>query len=144
MELLDSTMENLAQTMFAAAAANLPYGKSVGEDPAAAADLLCTLFVNNLDAVTFTVEFAAAANQGEFLRKAYAGYRDTQRRQLANLLHGIAGDRTPTSLIDETVHLVETGLLGMSMRRPFISDGTGLGRLRIGYVESVTDLEDAP
>ena len=113
--------------MFAAAAANLPYGKSGGEDPAAAADLLYTLFISNLDAVTFTVEFAAAANQSEFLWTAYAGYRDAQRRQLANVLHGIAGDRALTSLIDETVHLVETRLLGMSMRRPFISDGTGSG-----------------
>jgi hypothetical protein len=60
------------------------------------------------------------------------------------VLHGIAGDRAPISLIDETVHLVETGLLGMSMRRPFISDETCLGRLRNGYVESVTDFEDAP
>jgi hypothetical protein len=109
MELLGSTMENLAHIMFAAAAANLPYGKSVREDPAAAADLLCTLFINNLDAVTFIVEFAAAANQSEFLRTAYAGYRDTQRRQLANLLYGIAGDRAPTSLIGETVHWSRPG-----------------------------------
>jgi AcrR family transcriptional regulator len=121
-KLFDSTMENLAQTLFEAATAHLPYGTSVGEALEAAADLLYTLFICDLDAITFAVEFTAAANHDESLCTAYVSYRDTQRRQLASLLRGIAGERAPASLIDETVHLVEAGLLGMSMQRPFISD----------------------
>ncbi|MGH3633893.1 TetR/AcrR family transcriptional regulator [Mycobacterium sp.] len=123
--LFESTMANLAETMFAAAAASLPRGKSVQEGLAAAADLLYTLFISNPDAVTFTVELTAAANHNEFLRMAYASYRDAQRRQLANVLRGIVGDRAPASLIDETVRSIETVLLGMSMQRPFISDEPG-------------------
>lgn len=122
-KLFESTMHNLAQTLFAAAADQLPHGDSVRRQGLTeAADLLYTLFVSNLDAVTFNIEFAAAANHIEFLRTAYVDYRDTQRRQLADLLRGIAGDHAPNRLIDGTVHLIETGLLGMSMQRPFVSD----------------------
>jgi AcrR family transcriptional regulator len=120
--LFESTMDNLAQTLFATAAASLPQGKSVREGLAAGADLLYTLFSSNLDAVTFMVEFTAAANHNEFLRTAYVRYRDAQRRQLAFVLRAIAGDRAPAGLIDETVRLIETGLLGMSMQRPFSAD----------------------
>jgi AcrR family transcriptional regulator len=121
-KLFESTMDDLAQTLFAAAAASLPQGKSVREGLAAAADLLYTLFISNLDAVTFMVEFTAAANHNESLRTAYVRYRDAQRRQLAFVLRAIAGDHAPAGLIDETVRLIETGLLGMSMQRPFTTD----------------------
>jgi AcrR family transcriptional regulator len=137
-KLFESTMENLAQTLFAAAAAILPHGKSVREGLAEAADLLYTLFISNLDAVTFTVEFAAAANHNEFLRTAYVKYRDTQRRQLAYVIRDIAGERAPASLIDETVHLVETGLLGMSMQRPFISDEPSFRADFDAFIRTVT------
>jgi hypothetical protein len=84
-------------------------------------------------AAFFEVEFAAAANHKEFLRTAYISYRDTQRRQLANVLRDIADERAPASLINETVHLIETGVLGMSMQRPFISRTQLPGRLRRVY-----------
>lgn len=137
-KLFESTMANLAQTLFAAAAAKLPHGKSLRESLSEAADLLYTLFINNLDAVTFMVEFAAAANHNEFLRAAYISYRDTQRQELANMLRGIAGDRAPASLINETVHLVETGLLGMSMQRPFVSDEPSFRADFDAYFQTVT------
>jgi AcrR family transcriptional regulator len=120
--LFESTMDDLAQTVFAAAEAALPQGKSVRDGVAAGADLLYTLFISNLDAVTFMVEFTAAANHNQFLRTAYVRYRDAQRRQLGSVLRAIAGDRAPAGLIDETVRLIETGLLGMSMQRPFTTD----------------------
>jgi hypothetical protein len=49
------------------------------------------------------------------LRTAYVDYRDTQRRQLAELLRTIAGDEAPQHLVDEAVRLCEIVLLGMSM-----------------------------
>ncbi len=137
-KLFESTMDNLAQTLFAAAADSLPQGKSAREGFTEAADLLYTLFISNLDAVTFTVEFAAAANHNEFLRTAYISYRDTQRRQLANVLRGIAGGRAPASLIDETVYLIETGLLGMSMQRPFVADERAFRADFDAYIHTVT------
>ena len=121
-KLFESTMNDLAQTLFANASAHLPRGKSVRDGFTAAPDLLYTLFINNLDAATFMVGCAAAANHTEFLRTAYVNYRDAQRRHLADALHGIAGDRASSGLIDETVHMIEIGLLGMSMQRPFVSD----------------------
>jgi AcrR family transcriptional regulator len=137
-KLFESTMDHLAHRLFEAASAQLPRGKSVHDGLAEAADVLYTLFVSNLDAVTFMVEFAAAANHTEFLRTAYVGYRDTQRRQLADLLRDIAGDRAPSGLIDEAVRLIETGLLGMSMQRPFISDETSFRADFDAYIHMVT------
>jgi AcrR family transcriptional regulator len=121
-KLFESTMDNLAKTLFAAAADALPQEKSVRGRMAAAADLFYTLYISNLDAVTFMVEFTAAANHDEFLRTAYVRYRDAQRRQLAFVLRAIAGDRAPADLINETVRSIETALLGMSMQRPFATD----------------------
>ena len=112
----------MAKTMFSAASARLADRMSVKDSLNEAGDLLYALFIDNLEAVTFMVEFAAAANHNEFLRTAYVDYRDTQRRRIAELLRTIVGDDAPPSLIDETVHLVEIVLLGMSMQRPFISD----------------------
>lgn len=81
------------------------------------------MFIDNLDTVTFVVEFGAAANHNEFLRTAYLEFRDTQRRQFAGLLRSIAGDAAPEHVIDESVRLMEVVLLGgMSMQRPFASD----------------------
>jgi hypothetical protein len=94
----------------------------VGVGLTEAAGLLYTLFIDNLDAVTFMVEFAAAANHNEFLRSAYVDYPDTQRRQFAEVLRTIAGDDAPKGLIDESVHLIEIMLQGMSIQRPFVSD----------------------
>jgi hypothetical protein len=37
----------------------------------------------------------------------------------------IAGENAPKGLIDESVHLVEIVLLGMSVQRPFVSDTPG-------------------
>jgi AcrR family transcriptional regulator len=137
-KLFESTMENLARTMFAAATAHLSRGKPVCEGLADAADLLYTLFNSNPDAVTLKVEFTAAANHNESLRAAYVSYLDIQRRQLANVLRDIAGERAPAGLIDQTVHLVETGLLGLSMQRPFISDEPSFRADFDAYMHTVT------
>lgn len=121
-KLFQAAIDDMAKTMFSAASARLAEAVSVGERLTTAGDLVYTLFIDNLDAVTFMVEFAAAANHNEFLRTAYVDYRDTQRRRIAELLRSIIGDDAPPGLIDETVHLFEIVLLGMSMQRPFISD----------------------
>ena len=124
-KLFQAAIDDMAKNMFATASAQLTHGASVRDGLAEAAGLLYTLFIDNLDAVTFMVEFAAAANHNEFLRTAYVDYRDTQRRQFAELLRTIAGDEAPQRLIDEAVHLCEIVLLGMSMQRPFIADTSG-------------------
>jgi AcrR family transcriptional regulator len=121
-KLFQAAIEDMAKTMFSTASARLADGVSVGDSLTKAADAVYTLFIDNLDAVTFMVEFAAAANHNEFLRTAYVDYRDTQRRRIAELLRTMIGDDAPPGLIDETVHLFEIVLLGMSMQRPFISD----------------------
>jgi AcrR family transcriptional regulator len=121
-KLFQAAIDDMAKTMFSTASARLADGASVGDSLTKAADAVYTLFIDNLDAVTFMIEFAAAANHNEFLRTAYVDYRDTQRRRIAELLRMIIGDDAPPGLIDETVHLFEIVLLGMSMQRPFISD----------------------
>lgn len=121
-KLFQAAIDDMAKKMFATAAARLSQGASVRDGLAEAAGLLYTLFIDDLDAVTFMVEFAAAANHNDFLRTAYVDYRDTQRRQLAELLRTIAGDEAPQHLVDEAVRLCEIVLLGMSMQRPFVAD----------------------
>jgi AcrR family transcriptional regulator len=121
-KLFQAAIDDMAETMFSAASARMAGAVSVGDSLTKAGDLVYTLFIDNVDAVTFMVEFAAAANHNEFLRVAYVDYRDTQRGRIAELLRTIIGDDAPPGLIDETVHLFEIVLLGMSMQRPFISD----------------------
>jgi AcrR family transcriptional regulator len=121
-KLFQAAIDDMAKSMFSAASARLADRMSVKDGLNDAADLVYALFIDNLEAVTFMVEFAAAANHNEFLRTAYVDYRDTQRRRIAELLRTIVGDDAPPSLIDQTVHLVEIVLLGMSVQRPFISD----------------------
>src|ERR1700730_196775 len=124
-KLFQAAIDDMAKTLFATASAQLSHGVSVRDGLTEAAGLLYTLFLDNLDAVTFMVEFAAAANHNEFLRTAYVDYRDNQRRQLGEVLRAIAGDEAPQGLIDESVRLFEIVLLGMSMQRPFVSDSSG-------------------
>ncbi len=127
-KLFQAAIDDMAKRMFAAASAQLPHGVSVREGLTDAAGLMYALFIDNIDAVMFMVEFAAAANHNEFLRVAYVDYRDTQRGQLAEALRGITGDAAPQRLIDESVRLFETVLLGMCMQRPFVSDTSGFRR----------------
>lgn len=127
-KLFQAAIDDMAKTLFATASAQLSQEASVTDRLAEAADLLYTLFIDNLDAVTFMVEFAAAANHNEFLRSAYVDYRDTQRRQIAEVLRSITGEDAPQGLVDETVRLCEIVLLGMSMQRPFVSDTSGFRR----------------
>jgi AcrR family transcriptional regulator len=134
-KLFQAAIDEMAKTAFATASAQLPHGLSVHDGLTEAADLLYTLFIDNLDTVTFMVEFAAAANHNEFLWTAYVDYRDTQRRQFAEVLRTIAGDEAPQSLIDEFGRLVEIMLLGMSIQRPFISDLPGFRRDFDTFVE---------
>ncbi|OBH11647.1 TetR family transcriptional regulator [Mycobacterium sp. E1715] len=127
-KLFQAAIDDMAKRMFATAATRLPGQLSVREGLTEAAGLMYALFIDNIDAVTFMVEFAAAANHNEFLRVAYVDYRDTQRRQLGEALRRIAGDDVPQRLIDESVRLFETVLLGMSMQRPFVSDTSAFRR----------------
>jgi AcrR family transcriptional regulator len=124
-KLFESAINDMAKALFARASAQLSQGVSARDGLTEAAGLLYTLFIDNLDTVTFMVEFAAAANHNEFLQTAYVDYRDTQRRQFAEVLRTIAGEDAPMAFIDESVHLMEIVLLGMSMQRPFVSDTPG-------------------
>jgi AcrR family transcriptional regulator len=121
-KLFQAAIDDMAKTLFATASAQLSHGVSARDGLTKSAGLLYTLFIDNLDVVTFMVEFAAAANHNEFLRAAYVEYRDTQRRQFADVLRTFAGENTPKDVIDESVRLAEIMLLGMSMQRPFVSD----------------------
>ena len=127
-KLFQAAIDDMAKKMFATASAQLSHEGSVRDGLTEAAGLLYALFIDNIDAVTFMVEFAAAANHNEFLRIAYVDYRDTQRRQFAEALRTITGNDAPQDLIDESVRLFETVLLGMSMQRPFVSDTAGFRR----------------
>lgn len=127
-KLFQAAIDDMAKRMFATASQRLPRTVSVRAGLTEAASLMYALFIDNIDAVTFMVEFAAAANHNEFLRTAYVDYRDTQRRQLGEALRRIAGKDVPQRLIDESVRLFETVLLGMSMQRPFVSDTSGFRR----------------
>src|SRR4051794_35918087 len=60
--LFQAAIDDMAKTLFATASVLLSHGASVCDDLAEAARLLYALFIDNLDAVTFMVEFAAAAN----------------------------------------------------------------------------------
>ena len=121
-KLFDAAINDVASTLFATASTQLMPTDSVGDGLADAAGLLYTLFLDNLDTVTFVVEFGAAANHNEFLRTAYLEFRDNQRRQFADMLRALTGADAPDHLIDESVRLMEVVLLGMSMQRPFASD----------------------
>ena len=121
-KLFDAAINDVARQLFATAETQLTEAASVPDGLADAAGLLYSLFIDNLDTVTFVVEFGAAANHNEFLRTAYLEFRDTQRRQFAELLRTITGVDAPADLIDESVRLMEVVLLGMSMQRPFVTD----------------------
>lgn len=121
-KLFDAAINDVATTLFATASTQLVPTESVGDGLSDAAGLLYTLFLDNIDTVTFVVEFGAAANHNDFLRTAYLDFRETQRRQFASLLRSITGAEAPDHLIDESVRLMEVVLLGMSMQRPFASD----------------------
>ena len=121
-KLFDAAINDVATKLFATAEAQLEHAASVPDGLADAAGLLYTLFIDNLDTVTFVVEFGAAANHNDFLRTAYLEFRDAQRRQFSTLLRTITGTDVPDDMIDESVRLMEIVLLGMSMQRPFVSD----------------------
>jgi AcrR family transcriptional regulator len=121
-KLFDAAINDVATKLFATASTQLTQAASMPDGLADAAGLLYTLFIDNLDTVTFVVEFGAAANHNDFLRTAYLEFRDAQRQQFARLLRTITGPDAPEQLIDESVRLMEVVLLGMSMQRPFMSD----------------------
>jgi len=97
-----------------------PQRGSVAERLDAAKELLYALFVNNLRAASFTVEFAAAANHNESLKQAYLDYQQTQRREVVHFIEELV----PGAETDVSVGLIETFLLGMAMRRPSTTDQT--------------------
>ncbi len=116
--LLHSAIGQMAADMFSIASDQLPQRGTALQRLNTAAELLYELFVNNLRAATFTVEFAAAANHNESLRQAYSDYQQTQRQNVARFVEELA----PGAEIDVSVELIETFLLGMAMRRPFTTD----------------------
>jgi AcrR family transcriptional regulator len=118
--LLQSAIGEMAAGIFSTAFEQLPQQGSVAERLDGAKELLYVLFVNNLLAATFTVEFAAAANHNESLKQAYLNYQQTQQRQVARFVEDLA----PGAETDLSVGLIETFLLGMAMRRPFTNDQT--------------------
>lgn len=116
--LIQSAIGQMAADMFSTAADQLPHQGSAVERLDAAAELLYALFVNNLRAATFTVEFAAAANHNDALRQPYLAYQQIQRQNVARFVEELA----PGAEVDVSVELIETFLLGMVMRRPFTAD----------------------
>jgi AcrR family transcriptional regulator len=118
--LLQSAIGKMAADIFSTAFDQLPRRGSVVERLDAAKELLYALFVNNLLAASFTVEFAAAANHNESLKQAYSDHQQTQRRNVARFIE----DLTPGAESDLSVGLIETFLLGMAIRRPFTNDET--------------------
>jgi AcrR family transcriptional regulator len=118
--LLQTAIGEMTAGMFSTAADQLPQRGSVAERLDAARELTYALFVNNLLAASFTVEFAAAANHNESLRQAYLDHQQIQRRQVVRFIEDLA----PGAETDLSVGLVETFLLGMAMRRPFTTDQT--------------------
>ena len=115
----------MAKTMFATGSAQLSHGVSARDGLNEAAGLLYTLFIDNLDAVTFHGRVRRSGQPQRVLADCVCRYRDTQRRQFGEALRTIAGADAPQGLIDESVRLFEIVLLGMSMQRPFVSDGSG-------------------
>jgi AcrR family transcriptional regulator len=116
--LVQSAIGEMAAGIFATAAEHLPPQGSSVQRLDAAKELLYALFVNNLRAATFTVEFAAAANHNQSLKQPYLDYQQTQRQNVVRFIEELA----PGAEIDVSVELIETFLLGMAMRRPFITD----------------------
>lgn len=124
--LLQSAIGEMAAELFSTAFDQLPQPRSVREWMDAAAELLYRLFVGNVRAAKFIVEFAAAANHNDFLNRAYLDYQQTQRQNLAHFIEELV----PAADIEVTVALVETFILGMAMRRPFT---TGETAFRAGF-----------
>ena len=118
--LIQSAIGAMAADMFSTAADQLPQQGSAAERLDFAAELLYALFVNNLRAATFVVEFAAAANHNDALRQPYLAYQQIQRHNIVRFVEELA----PGAEIDVSVELIETFLLGMAMRRPFTTDQT--------------------
>jgi AcrR family transcriptional regulator len=118
--LLQSAIGEMTAGLFSMASDQLPQRGSITERLDAAAELLYVLFVNNLVAASFTVEFAAAANHNESLKQAYFNHQQTQRQQVMRFIE----DLIPGAETDLSVGLIETFLLGMAMRRPFSTDET--------------------
>jgi AcrR family transcriptional regulator len=118
--LLQSAIGEMAADIFRTAFDQLPQRGSVAERLDAAKELLYALFVNNLRAASFTVEFAAAANHNESLKQAYLDHQQTQRREVVRFIEELV----PGAKTDLSVGLIETFLLGMAMRRPFTTDQT--------------------
>ena len=118
--LIQSAIGEMTADMFSTAFDQLPQQGTAEQRLDAAAELLYALFVNNLRAATFTVEFAAAANHNESLRQAYSDHQRTQRRSVVRFIEELA----PGAESDVSAELIETFLLGMAMRRPFTTDQT--------------------
>lgn len=133
--LLQSAIGAMAADIFSMAAAQLPEQGSVAERLDAAKELLYVLFVNNLRAATFMVEFAAAANHNQSLRQVYLDYQQTQRQNVARFVEMLA----PGAEVEVSVAVIETFLLGMAMRRPFTTDETAF---RAGFDVHVQVLID--
>jgi AcrR family transcriptional regulator len=118
--LVQSAIGEMAAGIFSTAAEHLSQQGSAGQRLDAAKELLYALFVNNLHAATFTVEFAAAANHNPSLRQPYLDYQQTQRQNVVRFIEELA----PGAEVDVSAALIETFLLGMAMRRPFTTDLT--------------------
>lgn len=123
-QLFKVAIDEMAASLFSMAQRELPAMGTLQERLRAAAELLYTLYVNNLPAVTFMVEFTAAANHNGVLRSAYLDYRATQQRNLGLVLRHILPGHGDDDLAG-AVDLIETMLLGLAMRRPFAADESG-------------------
>jgi AcrR family transcriptional regulator len=127
--LVQSAIGEMAAGIFTTAAQHLPPQGSVVQRLDAAKELLYALFVDNLRAATFTVEFAAAANHNQSLRQPYLDYQQTQRKNVVRFIEELAPGAAGAD-VDLSVALIETFLLGMAMRRPFTTD---LAAFRAGF-----------
>jgi AcrR family transcriptional regulator len=124
--LLESAISEMTAGMFATAFDQLSQPTSVAEVLDAAAELLYAMFVDNLRAATFMVEFTAAANHNDFLKEAYLDFQQTQRQNVVRFIEALF----PEVDTEVAVELVETFVLGMAMRRPFTTDQS---LFRVGF-----------
>lgn len=122
-QLVQSAISEMAAGIFSTAAQHLPPQGPAVQRLDAAKELLYALFVNNLRAATFTVEFAAAANHNQSLKQPYLDYQQVQRQNVVRFIDELAPG-APKAAVDVSVELIETFLLGMAMRRPFTTDLT--------------------
>jgi AcrR family transcriptional regulator len=139
-DLFISAINRMAASLFDVAYQRISSSETPSQILSEATELLYELFTSDAKVTTFMVEFTAAANHSDFLRKAYLEYRQAQREMLTNLILQIEQD-LPNGLpfqLPIVVQLIETILLGMSMQRPFAKSKKEFREIHNSIVNLIT------